>query len=789
MKIVGRIAKIFLITVLIIMLIGIGIVAGALFGFIDKTSDIDIGEFTFNLDLTSYVYYTDPHTGQEVEYEMLHDVENRVQVRISEIPQHVIDATVAIEDERFYSHIGFDPKSTLFAAYNYVFKKSAARGASTITQQLIKNITGQDQISWERKVQEIVQAVNLERKKSKSEIMELYLNTAYFGNNCNGIGAAAKTYFGKTASELTAAEGAAIIGITQYPVLYDPYINPDKNKEKQELVLMKMNELGYLSDYEYKQAVDETLYFKTREKTVQQSKQSYFVDQVIEDVLRDLQERSGLSLAMANNLLYTGGLKIYCTLDPEVQAVMDEVYRDYERFPANGDKQTESAMVILDVETAEVRGIVGGIGEKTASRTLNRATQSKRQPGSTIKPIAVYAKAINDGLITPFSVYEDKQLVYNIPGYGEWKPKNYYDGFRGAMTVTKAVEISTNPVPIQILDRMGITTSFNFLRDNLSISSLDEADKNLASLALGGLTNGVSVLELTSAYNSFAARGVYTRPRTYTRVTDQNGKIILDNTPKSNIAISEQAAYIMTDMLHKVVLYGTGVKANFSGDYTICGKTGTTDEDKDRWFVGYTPYYSAAVWIGFDTPERMSFLGGVNPTVPVWTDIMRRVHEVKALPAKSFIEPQGLASVEYCTVSGLAPTDLCRRDNKVSRSSTIKGMAQLAPCASHKTAIFDNTTNMIATQYCPPEVLEERVIISYNEKIMGECNVHTGEQPIEEGEEFNEVMDEEYQNPNDFFNEEQPTDQPIEEWEENPTEEQPTDQPIEEQTDPEVQYD
>ncbi len=729
MRVFKGIIKFFLVTVLVVFLIGIGIVGGALLGLVDVTSDIDFGEITFNY--TSYVYYIDPATGQEVEYEKLYDKENRVQVSIKDIPQHVIDATVAIEDERYYQHIGFDFKSTAYAVYEYLVNRSTSRGASTITQQLVKNLTGDKEVSWERKVQEIVRAVNLERKKSKDEIMELYLNTIYLANGCSGIGSAAKFYFGKTVQELSVAEAASIIGITQYPTRYDPLQNPKNNKEKQELVLKKMLELGYLNQYQYDQSVAEPLQFRrpSREDDVAISEQSYFGDQVIEDVLEDFQSRKGLSEAMANKLLYTAGLKIYCTMDPVIQGIMDDIYENRDNFPLDEEngEYTESAMVVLDAKTAEVKGMVGGIGKKTASRTLNRATHSTRQPGSTIKPIAIYAPALNEGLITPFSIYEDKQLHYDIPGSGVWEPKNYYSGFRGPMTVMKAVEISTNPVPIQILDRLGITTSFDFLQNKMGITSLAIEDRSLASLALGGLTNGVSVLELTAAYTSFANRGVYTKPRTYTKVIDHNGKVLMENVSQSNIAISEQASFIMTELLANVCRYGTGTAARFSNEIEICGKTGTTDDDKDRWFSGFTPYYAASVWIGFDQPRRMSFLGGVNPTIPIWTDVMARIHEAKGCQPASFPAPQGLITVEYCTVSGKKPTSLCSQDpdgSRVASSTAIKGMPELPVCDVHVMRQICTVSNQLAISFCPPEKVENRVFNNYNEVAVGLCTWH-----------------------------------------------------------------
>ncbi|OQB15979.1 MAG: Penicillin-binding protein 1F [Firmicutes bacterium ADurb.Bin193] len=641
--------KIFVGTTLIGIIIGMGILAGALLGFIDTTSDLNIDELSLNA--TSFIYYTDSKTGEPKEYERLYGEENRVWCDITDTPEYFRQAFIAIEDERFYKHSGFDIKSTSKAVFDYVLRRNG-RGASTITQQLVKNLTGDKDITPTRKIQEIVRAINLEKKLSKEQILELYMNTIYLSQGCYGVGSAADFYFEKDVSELTLAECAAIAGITQYPSKYDPIINPKNNKEKQELILGKMLELGYIDKQTYESAVAEPLVFvgKTREVA---SRQSYFADQVISDVLRDLQNIKGYSEAVAAKMLYTGGLRIYSTVDPVVQGIIDKVYADPKSFqtPPKGINP-ESAMVVLDPVTGGIKGIAGGKGEKTANRTLNRATQSYRQPGSAIKPVAVYAPAIENNLITPATVFEDKSLTF-----GSWSPKNYYSGFKGPVTMSYAIEQSINTIPVQIMERMSPSVSVSFMTNNLGITTLSSNDLNLA-IALGGVTKGISPLELTAAYAPFANRGIYTKPMSYTKVLDDKGKVILENKKVSKKAMSEQTATIMAYMLKGAVDFGTGASAKFNPAYSTAGKTGTTDNDVDRWFVGFTPYYVAGVWVGCDNPRSMSFFSG-NPCIPVWKRVMQEVHSAKGLPSKGFGVSSGVVEATFCTFGGGIPNDLC----------------------------------------------------------------------------------------------------------------------------------
>lgn len=671
--------KVFLIVLLTALIVAAGLAVGILFGMIDTTASLNLDDL--NLDFTSVIYYVDDD-GNEVEYETLYQDENRVWADFADIPACVKNAAVAIEDERFYSHIGFDIKSTAYATYSYIFKKSSDRGASTITQQLVKNLTGEQEKKVGRKIKEIITAIGIERKMTKDQILELYLNTIYLGHSCNGIGSAAEYYFDKDVSELTPAEAASIIGITQYPTKYDPLINPENNKEKQELVLFKMKELGYLSDSEYEEAIAQPLEFKAKEQVKTSSVQSYFADEVINEVINDLQTECGYTGAVATKMLYTGGLRIYCTVDPEIQQIMEKVYKDDASFAkAPYDTQPQSSMTVMDPYTGYIKGIVGGRGEKTADRVLNRASQSARQPGSSIKPIAVYGPAIDMGVTSPGSVWEDKKVTY-----GNWSPKNYDGRFSGPVTVRYALAHSLNTVAVQILHKTGVSNSFNYLTNKLGVTTLTETDKNLAALALGGLTKGVTNVELTAAYCSFVNDGVYIQPTTYTKILNHSGDVVYEKQQKKNMAFSKETAGIMTNLLKSVVTTGTGASASFGGGYDIAGKTGTTDNDMDRWFVGMTPYYVGAVWVGYDTSRPLSFFPS-NPTTKAWKAVMSEIHSAKKLPAKTFKSaPSKFRAVTICADSGLLPGENCAHDVRGSRLRTeyfLPGAAPTKTCQFH----------------------------------------------------------------------------------------------------------
>lgn len=682
------------------------LICGTVFAIYLKTSidsKLDISVETMNLNYTSIVYYIDEN-GQEQELEQLFATQNRSWADLEDIPKHMRDAAIAIEDERFESHHGVDWYRTTGAAVNFFLKLRSDFGGSTITQQLVKNLTGDKDPTVQRKLQEIMRAQYIEKHCSKDDIIELYLNTIYLSQGCYGVRTAAEVYFNKDISELTLAESAAIIGITNLPTYYDPFINPENNKKRQINILDKMLELKKITKEEYDQARAQELMF-TKEKRKEQitSKQSYFVDQIIEDVISDLMSERGYSYQVAEQMIYSGGLKIYATIDPDIQNTMDSIFKDSSNFPKyKGTVQPECAMVVMDPYTGNVLGIVGGRGEKTLNRGLNRATHSYRQPGSSLKPLSVYAPAIEYGLITPSTAMDDTPIkVLNNSAY----PKNESRSYSGRITALKGLENSLNTIAMRTLIELTPERSFNFLTANLGFSSLNrDSDINLAPLSLGALTKGVSVLEMAAAYSAFPNNGNYTKPRTYTKVLDNQNNVLLENKSEVIDAMSEKTAMYMNYMLQKVVTNGTGTYAKLN-NMPAAAKTGTTDNDKDRWFVGYTPYYCAAVWFGYDKPQYIQ--KSLSPALTVWKKVMNKIHE--GLETKNFPKSDDFKFVNVCSCSGLLPSEACTRDPRGSRVIAgyfHKDDVPKKRCNVHVDVQIDSTTNQIATKYCPQENLK-----------------------------------------------------------------------------------
>ncbi len=665
-------------------------------------SAVDIGVETMNLNYTSTVCYLDDD-GNEHELETLYATQNRSWVDLKDMPKHLKYAAIAIEDERFESHSGVDWKRTFGAAVNLVFQMRSDFGGSTITQQLIKNLTGDKQDTVRRKLQEITRALYIERHYTKDIIIELYLNTIYLSQGCYGVSTAAEVYFGKDVSELTLAECASLIGITNLPTYYDPFINPENNLKRQRNTLAKMLELEFITQEEYEAAIAEELVFKrkTKEEKIESNIQSYFVDQVIEDVIDDLMAEHGLSYQVAEKMIFSGGLKIYATVDPDIQSVMDKHFRDDSNFPAaSGKGMPECAMVIMDPYTGAVKGLVGGRGVKTQNRGWNRATQTFRQPGSSIKPIAVYAPAIEYGLINPQTAMDDTPFtVLNGKAY----PKNETQRYQGRMTITKAIMESINTISVKTLNELTPERSYNFMTTNLGFSKLNkDSDKNLAPLALGGLTTGVSTMEMAAAYSAFVNNGTYIEPHTYTKVLDNQGNVLLEKKPAVIDAMSKKTATYMNYMLSKVMSPGgTGNLARLS-NMPAAGKTGTTDDDKDRWYVGYTPYYSAAVWYGYDSPR--SIPKGLSPALTTWKKIMNEIH--KGLPAKNFDASDDFKYVNVCSTSGLLPNEYCGSDvrgTQVIAGYFHKDDVPTKRCTVHTGVDLDSATMQKPTEFCPAE--------------------------------------------------------------------------------------
>ncbi len=628
-KVLGTLLLIFLMT---------GLLFACVFAYYVKTClvpDLDLSLEDYKLSESSTIYYQDSG-GNWNELVTLAGKYKRKWVDYEDIPPYMEKALIAIEDKRFYEHKGVDWYRTSGAFVEMFAKMNSSFGGSTITQQLIKNLTGHDDVTISRKLTEIFGALELEKKYDKQEIMQWYLNAVYFGESCYGVQAAAETYFGKDVSELSLAECASIVGITNLPTYYDPFYSEQNNKERQETILREMYEQGFIDYDTYKEAVAEELVFtRSPGEEYTQNIYTYYEEVVIDDVLNDLMELKGISLDAARMLLYNSGYKIYCCMDMNVQSTIDSVYTDLTAIPpasgGNG-QQLQSSIVIMDPHDGRILGLAGGVGIKDRNFPLNRATKTTRAPGSSFKPLAAYGPAVNEGLITPDTLVNDSQNI-KLEGT-DWFPHNDSYQNLGVITIYTALQHSLNTVAAQIVDKLTPQTCYDYLTERLGFEHLVPDDISYSPMALGQLTNGATVREMAQAFATFANDGTFTYSRSYSMVTDAKGNIVIDNSPKTIAAFDPNTAYVMTYMLQNAVENGTGRAARL-WNMPVAGKTGTSGDTKDRWFCGVTPYYAAAVWTGFDIPATISSNG--NPAAQLFNKVMHPLHE--GLEWRNFTPP------------------------------------------------------------------------------------------------------------------------------------------------------
>ncbi len=628
-------------------------------------------------------------------------------VAYPDIPEDMIHAFVAIEDKHFFEHRGVDWKRTAAAVLNYASHGSFRFGASTVTQQLVKNMTGNKEVSAARKLQEMLYAADLERCMDKTEIMELYLNVIHFSDQCDGIAEAARHYFSKDVCELTAAECATIAAITNSPSYYNPIRHPEHNLERRNLILSQMHREGYLTDNELESALQAPIGLQVdREDVSETTPQSWYVDMVIEDVINDLVIQYGISRAMAAHAVYTGGIQIDMAMDPAVQSTAEEYYRTAVQLPKNQKGESaQSAVIILDSRTGDILAVVGAVGVKTGDRVQNFATQTLRPPGSTIKPISVYAPALEEGIINWASVYDDVPVTFGADGHTPW-PHNATGVYRGLTDISYAIAHSTNTVSVRVLEELGKETAFRVAKERFHLSSLinKEAltDRDTAALALGQLNYGVTLREMTAAYGVFADRGIYHAPRSYYRVTDRDGTVLLSRPDQGETVISEANAAVMTKLLQGVIEHGTSTAVTLNRLVECAGKSGTTNADCDRWFVGYTPDLVCGVWCGYEYPEPLE---GKNICTDIWNRIMRAVVSNHA-GRTEFSVPENVISVTYCKDSGKLMTDACRYDPRASRAEIgwfVKGTEPTEFCDCHVLCEYDSVHGGICHGNCPEE--------------------------------------------------------------------------------------
>lgn len=686
---------------ILITLVLIGVLCGCFCGiafamyvhiYINPSAQETAAEISkgLGLNLNSFIYAKESDSDEYTLYETIKGKENREWVDSDKIPDTLKNAVVAIEDERFYKHHGVDWVRTIGAVKGWLLG-GTQYGGSTITQQLIKNITADNDYSVKRKVNEIFRAFALEKEiDDKDRILVMYLNTIFLGYNSYGVQTAAMQYFDKDVSQLDLAESAVLAGLTNNPSIYDVYNHPEKVKERQETILAQMLDQKMISQEEYEAAVAEELNYRPYEEYQQEIKStySYFTDEVIKDVINDLMTEKGYSRLVAENMVYSGGLNIYATIDTKVQNALDEVWANADNFP-NTEKYGEipqSAMVITDKQ-GNIVGIAGGRGEKTSSRGFSYASDARRQPGSSIKPLATYGPAMDAGIATPDTTVYDRALIQDADG-NPWPMNDGKYPTGRAMTVKEGMTRSLNTISAQLLKQLTPQKSYEFMTQQLGFKLVDsrtnedgtvQSDIDLAPLALGALTDGVTVREMAGGFSTFINDGVYGGTRTYTKVTDSEGNTIMENTPNTDKGFTNvRTDYYMLDCLQNVTAHGTAYGIQLDGVETG-GKTGTTTSNTDIWFCGITPKYSGAVWVGYEHNYRLDDLYGRN-AAEIWLAVMQKVHAGDSgLVFDS--HPQDFEEVTYCMDTGLLASGACRAAGRAATGRFWKDKVPTETCS------------------------------------------------------------------------------------------------------------
>lgn len=749
-------------------------------------ADLSLDDFT--LGENSVMYYLDKETGQYKEMTTLLNVTSSVWVDYEEMPEYLKQAAVAIEDRRFWSHPGVDWRGTAKAVIR-MFTGGEISGGSTITQQLIKNKTGYNETTVKRKITEIVRAFRFTQNNSKADTLEYYLNIIPLGSGCEGVGAASLEYFGKPVSQLTLAECASLISITNNPSKYGPYsfarsqgVNTDEiwdarrwNKYRQEVVLWQMYEQEMISREEYDEAVAQELVF-VRDEGTEASADIYtwYEETVISDVRDALAEQCHWSDRQIDLALQRGGLRIYTCYDPKLQAVVDEVYTNRENlnYTSKDGQQMQSAICVIDNQTGSVAAIAGMFGDKTVNRGSNYANSGHRQPGSSFKPLAVYSPALEFNKVNPYSVLDD--YPYRLNGSKVWPKNSGRERYQGHVTLRDALKQSLNTVAVRLMiDYVTPEESFKFVQERYHID-LEEGRMAYGewktditeSLAMGGLTDGTNARDMAEAYSVFPNNGIYQGSRTFTRITqlvDGREELLVDNTLPQDPVIKETTAWYMNNMLQRVFESGGTASGNGIKGQHAAGKTGTTSDNKDRWFVGYTPYYTAAVWVGYERNAKINATG--NPAIGLWNKVMTQLHD--GLPDKDYPDPGGRRTITYCQDSGLLATEWCAMDPRGSRAASGSIFPESYPeekwCEFHKEENVvtvctecpvlkaDGTPTglyHLAGEFCPEESKKQICLPSFGREQLGSavagdaqwdydaavahgpCTLHTEEQPI-----------------------------------------------------------
>ena len=730
-------------TIMLIFLIGgfvfVNILASHLQENILPLAQVNLD--SYELEKTSYLYYFDKEGNVRV-LQQLHTSTDRRWASYEELPEDLIHAAIAIEDKRFYEHQGVDWITTAKASLNLLLGGNATFGGSTLTQQLIKNLymttdETADDVTVQRKVVEIFRAIAFEKVYDKKVVLEWYMNCIYFGDGCNGVKSAAEHYFGKQLQDLTTAECAALIGITNNPSLYNPYRTAldnfrgeqlngrQRNRRRQESVLGAMYDQGWLTEEEYLAALEEEMVFQSGvdKEEGDESRQvySWYVDTVLEDVARALAQQDGVSQwndtirSHYTTLISRAGYHIYTPYDPQAQLAVDNVYTDLSQIPTTkSSQQLQSGIVIIDNRSGDVVAMAGGVGEKKDFDAYNRA-DVPLQIGSSIKPLTVYGPAFERGLISPATVVEDMPLTFLSDGTPF--PRNDNRTYHYKRTVWRGIVSSVNAVAVNTLSRLGLQSSYDFAREEWGITTLTDhfqtasgvmSDIDYAPLAMGALTQGMTVREVANAYATFANQGVWRQGRTFLLVLDDAGNVVLDNQQESRRILSEKTVNYMNYCLDSAVSVGTGTAADLEAELgmDVAGKTGTTSGNRDRYFAGFTGYYTAAVWCGYDQPEQIVLSGNTaNPAARLWKKVMLQLHKGRAtIPLYT---TAGMEQVSICLDSGKLATDSCYRDvrtadgvNRVEQVWVYKKDKPSGYCDKHIRVDYCVEGHGVANEYC-----------------------------------------------------------------------------------------
>ena len=712
------IIAIVLFTAALISAVGLGIGAASIYRNIDFSVDERLFESSRSFESTTFY----ANSGNSDEYNPI-AIETSGAIRklhysLDEISEDVIKGFIAVEDKMFYEHRGVDVRRTALAALNLIIGKQKTFGASTITQQVIKNISGDNQIKIKRKISEIIRAGHIERIYGKDEILEVYLNIIPMGDNIYGVGAASRAYFGKEPGELSAEEAATLIGITNAPTAYSPYLNPDACRRKRDIVLGVMREDGVITESEYSNAIEKALEVIPREKRKDRY-DSWFIETAIEEICKDMSLKYDLTESAARMMLLGGGYKVYTTMNPRIQGILENYFENEDNYASVGEDGLNYAMVVTDAVSGGLLGIIGNSGKKEGNRLLNHALVP-HIPASTLKPLALYAPLIDEGRINWATVLDDVPVSFSERD-GEYReyPKNSPNVYDGLTTVKDAVRNSKNTIAVRLSMLLTPRRIFDSLKDSFGFESLIEregsmTDIDTAPMALGQLCRGVPLIKLTEGYAVFPSDGIHHKTRSYLYIYDHEDRLVIKNEEEEKRVFSEGTSRIMNQLLMNVVDSGTASGVSLKHITDTAGKTGTSSGNRDKLFIGYTPSIVAGIWCGYDNGQTVSSVRKSH--VKIWDEVMCQIYD--GLEREKF-STEGLARLPYCMDSGECFSENCLYDPRGNRMEYGYFTEDNKPshvCERHIVCMYDALTKAVAQEGCPNEDLVKVSLIKITDR-------------------------------------------------------------------------